>query len=146
VLSIKIARRALTAAHDPHHGACDEGCVVVTGADDRCVRVWCGGVHCSGGSSGARWQLLHALHVHEGRVWGVDALILARGSDGGCGGGVFVASCGEDGRACIWGNGGDQLLSNEVIRGGGGGGDVWGLQFCLDGSQLFLACGDSTVR
>jgi len=135
VLSIKIARHALPGANHPPPAPCDGGCVVVTGADDRSVRVWCGG-----GGGGAPWQLLRVLHGHEGRVWGVDAVILSRGC------GVVVASCGEDGRACIWGNGGQQLLANEVIRGGGGGGDLWGLQFCRNGSHLFLACGDGTVR
>ena len=77
--------------------------------------------------------------MHDGRVWGVDAITAADGA-------VFVASCGEDGRCCLWGRGGGQLLANEVIMGGGGGGDVWALEFQEGGGQVVFACADGTAR
>lgn len=128
-----MARHASRGDNSQSHSG-DEGSVVVTGADDRCVRVWC-----SSSSSSDRWQLLHTLRAHDGRVWGVDCIIATDG-------GILVASCGEDGRCCVWGEAGGQVLANEVIIGGGGGGDVWAVEFGQGGALVVFACGDGTAR
>ena len=133
MLAIKIARPASHVSHRTSRDS-DEGCVVVTGADDRCVRVW----SCSS-SSRDRWQLLHTLRGHDGRVWAVDAIVSARAR-------TLVASCGEDGRCCVWNGTGGQMLVDENIRGGGGGGDAWALGFDRGGARVVFACGDGTVR
>lgn len=159
MLAIKFARHQTCGVSRAPTHCVDDGCVVVTGSDDRCVRVW----HGSGGSG--RWQLLRRMCVHEGRVWGVGAIILPRFSSSSssstttatansssltANNEILVASCGEDGRCCIWGSSGEHLLSNEIISGGGGGGggggDVWALDFVGSGSEVFFACGDGTVR
>jgi WD40 repeat protein len=133
VLCIKIAHSVSRSAQE----LCEQCCVVVTGSDDRCVRVWRG--DSSSSSSSSDWQLLHILRVHDGRVWAVDA-IFAPCADS-TSGGVLLASSGEDGRCCIWGETGSTLLWSEVITG-----DVRGLQFCAEGRQVFVSCEDSTVR
>ena len=153
MLAIKIARHQSRVTSHTSSQFFDEGSVVVTGSDDRCVRLW----HGSGG--GKLWQLLRRLCVHEGRVWGVSAIILPQvtttttttnSSTFTSNNNILVASCGEDGRCCIWDSAGEHLLSNEIISGGGGGGggggDVWALEFAGSGSEVFFACGDGTVR
>jgi WD40 repeat protein len=116
---------------------------VVTGADDRCVRVWSSSSS-SSSSSRDRWQLLHTLRGHDGRVWAVDAIFAPSSLSAGAT--VLVASCGEDGRCCVWNGTGGQMLVDENIRGGGGGGDAWALGFDRGGARVVFACGDGTVR